>query len=499
MDAVKLIKPSLFLIATYIAVSTTGVIPLVSYFVLLYLALLSSSYVYKLTEPHKKIVFILSTAAIATYGLLLRYIDKIELWGDETNVIRIANLPFGDIARSVATSHVAVPPLDYWNMWVWKYVVSLIETPEVAFRLPYMAYHIAAAVCFALIFTKVGNKLVPVVAFLVYFFNPLLFLYSLEVRYYALTALGSTLILFLHINNVLFELRFLPLLLLLGLNSVFLYLLLIPFAFFYVLKNPKHLIPVGFFAISFFIIYPLLLVSPQIERSKTLGLIIIAFKQLITLQLPQTFHVGFFVLAVVIAVISKSWFQQKLSILVSIIFSVIAISSLAYYKGYFDFFVRHYLFIVPLIIYFLLIPLKSLSNRYRAIYLLLLLSIFVFPWINYDLNSLKQGNLYSKSPLGVREIYRTTIDNEAALIIAPNERSVLSPPVYDFYTSNIIWYSTYYPSVEMLRVKSTDEICALLEKGQRVVVVNVIGPTACNASPYYRAFESRGLHIIVPI
>lgn len=188
-------------------------------------------------HKERRVLFSFGYIAVCTYIFFFRYINNLELWVDEIQVIRFGQLPLGSIARTVLTEHVAVPPLDYWNMWIWQHIASVVPVAyaEFAYRMPYTGVHAATALIFAALGRKMtaawgwGGAFMMAIGFFLYFFNPLPFMYSYEIRFYAMTLLGAAVVLMLYFQKRLYAAASEPLVLLFCLNSVYQFIILVPF------------------------------------------------------------------------------------------------------------------------------------------------------------------------------------------------------------------------------------------------------------------------------
>lgn len=131
------------------------------------------------------------------YASLFTQINAIELWADEFWVIDIALVNFEYILPKSATEHVLAPPVDYWNLHFWILFLNSLNIPQTAFnlRVPYMVYHFLAATLFSILISKhLGSEnrrsselLYQFLYFMFYFFNPIFFYFSIEVRFYSLS------------------------------------------------------------------------------------------------------------------------------------------------------------------------------------------------------------------------------------------------------------------------------------------------------------------------
>jgi mannosyltransferase len=112
----------------------------------------------------------------------------VSLWGDESWAATLAVKPWLDIIRIVA--HDTSPPLYYLCLHAW---MRFFGTSEIAIRSLSFLFFLGTAFTVFLIGKRLWDKKTAILATLLTFTNPFLFIYAFEGRMYALLALTSTL------------------------------------------------------------------------------------------------------------------------------------------------------------------------------------------------------------------------------------------------------------------------------------------------------------------
>ncbi|GEM_PF-755575 len=393
------------------------------------------------------------------YAVLFPFINSFELWVDEIEVIRFARLPLADIAQAVITKHVAVPPLDYWNMWVWNKVVVLLPVHvwEYAYRVPYMFIHSLAAVvlgltCWELVKAPPRLRMLTVLCgFLLYFFNPLLLAYSYEVRFYAMTFLGAAVVAALYFRNRLFAVENLPLVLLFCLNSVYQFIILVPFVLYGAIERStrKNALLLGVvMTITALVILPFLYVPQPVEAIYANERIMDGLNWLSAFYFngPWKQYLAYaFVIALCLLGRKKPLFM-----LGACVFYVLVVVVLDAKYNYRYFGGKHFLFIMPfctLVVYELFSLSRSLLFRIAAI--LLVSAVFLYPFYGHIHKMYAKEFIVAKSPMGLKEVFGYAADNNIERIVV--EYGDTSTENIAYYQLAVSWYS------EIFRQQKVDE------------------------------------------
>jgi len=462
-----------------------------TFFTVMLLSSLSSLVPFSITK--KILIRILFSSAIflLVYGFFSSYIGNIELWGDEINVIRVAGYDFGSISKIASEFHIAVPPLDYWSMHFWSRVVTVFPVlyHEFLYRIPYMFMHALAAFIFALLVEKSARRdsnkqediLVFFLSFVSYLVNPILFLYSIEVRYYALAALGSLIPLYLFVNGKLYSLRYYPLLLLFCLNSVFQFLVLIPYGLYgLVLQSASRrrgiILLVSLFILLVFI-YPTLLIGPGVGKEEPGRLIFSAVHDFWLLQFGWGIQqIGAVAIFICLLTVRRSSLRFLFGVLP---FYMISIITIEYTKQYFDFHVRHFIIAIPVLLYLLFLPLVVTRGAIRHIAIIAIVILFTIPWTQKTNSLITSHKLFSKSLIGSKMLVDLSKKNDANIIFAPNTGRPLPDGVYAFFVESAQWYLDTYSSARIIHTQTSEEVCRLLQKNTHLLVYSLTGGVDC--------------------
>jgi hypothetical protein len=479
----------LFLFSSFMAVYWSSFYTIIFYFSLIVLAFYPLE-VLQFLKSHLPRIFLFSFFGTIIYLLFSPAIKNVELWGDEIGVIKTAHLQFKEIVSYVSTHHASVPPLDYWNLWFWKFIADFtpIDYAELVYRIPYMFFHGLAAIIFSLLIEKTITKdnLLPksisFIAFLTYFLNPILFFYSIEVRFYSLAALGSVITLYLFVENKLYQLKFLPLLLLFCLNSIFEFILFFPLLIYGLIKESSNrksiIISLISLVLMLLVIWPKLLIPQPVSAQQSLALVLSAFKKLVGLQFWTLYQIVTILIIIAMSLILNQ-LRRPFLLMAGFIFSyLIFITFTGLYKGYFDFHARHYLFILPFFLY-LLFPLSGLSLKQSLCLSILIFAIFTLPWANNIKEGLQEQSLFTKSLIGSKKIIKLAESKKLQIIVAPNIDNNLPEDVYRFNLESFFWYTQFYPSVKVISLDNFGEACRYFEQKNNSILLSVNGILKC--------------------
>jgi len=405
---------------------------------------------------------------VLVYACLYSAIAHTAFWGDELAIIQTV---FGSVfyAIYIASTHVMAPPMDYINLWIWNGMFSFLRSyipSEVYFRLPYMFLHLISSIFFSWICVLGWEKLedakknsilfdiVAVVSFAAYFFNPLLFWYSIEVKFYTPAGLGSLLCLLLFLRGDFAKLKYLPLLLFFSLISTFQYILVFPL-YIFSLKDRKLRTSAIVGILSFTVLWIIL-------RSHLNLLGIVDYNTMIT-QLSQAFtkFVWFQIsspilfVVVVVAVFLAFWKdEQKNAFRIGgiLILYMLTMSLVQYYIRYANFHYRHYVVFIPFFIYVLIYGALSGSVKKRLVVLMCTV-IVVIPWFIITLTTVQSTHLPTKVISSFESLYNSAANNNLSIIVVPGT---------DVFTNNTIrWYAQLYPSVNTIYTTEDQHACLM--------------------------------------
>lgn len=450
----------------------------------------------------KRIVAIIFLTSSVIYLFFFNKIASIELWGDEIGVLNLSELPFENISSNVFSRHASVPPLDYWNMHFFRYVVmsSPVQYQEFFYRVPYMFFHIMSTIFFVIIIHRflqdkpaykstLLKNIILFLAYLMYFFHPLLFVYSLEVRFYALAILGVMISFCLYFYKKLNNLYFLPLLLLFTLNSIFQFLIVIPIvSVAYCAKQvsfKNFLLYLSSFGSMALLIFVRLQEAPTISSDILEKKILDVLFQLLNINLMNN-AVALMFASIMLAAFYRKRAQVFFFILI-FIFQIASITLISYMKGYFDFHIRHYLFAVPTFLLLLFYSITVINNK-KLIFLFMIIFTFVgMSWLLNSVALLKSENGLTKSPAGAKEIVSLAKKNNQFLVYSSDYRilgiNTMEDPDFvsrsDFYLSSYIWYAQKY-NLEMKQATTLSDACAIFNENPSALRISIIPNEKCN-------------------
>lgn len=406
------------------------------------------------SREHRRMGFCILALAFVVYALFFVPINNLELWLDEIEVIRFGQLPLGAIAREVMTKHVVVPPLDYWHMWVWDKVAARVPvySMEFAYRVPYMLMHTTTATLLGmtlLLILRRGSRVISagvlVTGFLLYFLSPLPFIYSYEVRYYGFMLLGAALVIALYYRKKLFEPRLYPLLLLFCLNSVFHFIILLPFLVKGMVEtSTRHQakVLIGALFLMAVIVIPFLYV-PRLAISAG-----DAIPQSVLLLTTTYLDVWWKWVIVSASAILLILFRRKnamffmLTCLVYVLL-VIGLESIIQYP-YFG--ARHFIFLLPFgtVILYELATIHS-SWRFKLMWVGLIWVTFLLPFFAYIGNMYAGLWLMPKLPTGLKHVFAYATSHAIERVLV--EYGNTNKDDVEYYNMGISWYADHYPQV----------------------------------------------------
>lgn len=426
--------------------------------------------------------------ALGIYAVLFSKINNFELWVDEIAVINIAQLPLGNVARAAMTMHVAVPPLDYWNLWLWQHAVQLFPSSvrEFTYRIPYMTMHTTAAVMFGLLVWSLLKKearhwSIYLASFLAYFFHPILFLYSFEVRYYALMLLGVVVCWYMYVRQKNDRLGTVPLLWIFLLNSVFHMLFLLPFVlleFFNRTKRISFYVFVGGYLWLTWLIVPRLYYPSPDPAVRMVDRMHLALAQFLALQINywwQTAALIFLCCLVAIQVKRHRFISEVIWMLTVGFFIVEALNMRLNYR-YFSF--KQYIVFIPLLLVLFFSLLATVSSKMRKILLLVFTLIFVVPWSYGTIRTVTQGSLFSKDLIGAKDLFvlaQRTGKDAVYVIGSPQQREARA-----YNRISLDWYASLSPSVRLVADLPREKACVQASLSKTAMLYVLAGNTPCD-------------------
>ncbi len=389
------------------------------------------------------------------YVFHIKNILALELWSDEVISLNIAGQQFYKIAKEGLRIGM-FPPLHYWGLWFLQkaYVHLSPQTIEFWYRVPPMTYHVVAALVFSAIIGRIISRnrssrslilIIRWLAFFAYFFNPLLFSYSLEVRPYVEMALGAVVTMAAIETGTAYSLEFLPLLCLFFLTSFFYAIYFIPFALYDWIQNKKKLqvlisviVPVYLYAFVVpFIGKPISTTSLHFEL-KIAGALA-AMQQLLFPNLVQG--------AVFVAILISNRKNTRVQVVfLQTAILLIVISILAYITRYIVFFPRHYILIAPLLLYLLFGAVRYKSKVWTYLGTTCLCFIFIVPWMFKVEKMLQKQQFYPKETIGIKTALLKAIQKRSTSIALEVNDDKKDSHYWDnqYYNYVAVWYIERY-------------------------------------------------------
>ena len=447
---------------------------------------------------------VMSLISIATYTFLFPYINALELWVDEIQVIRFGQLPLSDIAKTVMREHVAVPPLDYWNMWFWNHLAQRapVSIMEFVYRIPYMIMHTLSAILIAFSFRNIfpkallfTDRLLIYLAFCLYFYNPWLLTYSYEVRFYGPMLLGGAVVLYLYYHDKLFEPEYAAIPLLFALNSVYQFIILSPFLLLSLIlptvRKRSITLRIGFLCMALLIL-PFLFIPasphglPATYRIRESLLYLYYFyfdtpwKQIIAAEL------------VVVAI----FFRRRSAYLIGV--SALMASAVALLNArmnYMFFGAKHFLFTLPFLSMAILeLYLIHRSTIFRWIVTSTLLAMFILPFFTHLEQTLKNETMAAKSPMGLKVLFQKSLLDKTDIMV---EYGDASEEDISYVKKAISLYSSTYRQIRVREYRFGDG-CDAQRKAQRSILY-IIPQTSMCADIWNSSVHIFGARVLFPL
>lgn len=446
---------------------------------------------YGLDSSRRLLTLICSVIAVSAYTLFFTRINNLELWVDEIQVIRYGQFPLRSIAQEVMAHHVAVPPLDYWNMWAWDKVVSLfpVSLSEGIYRLPYMVLHFFAALLLVYISTEIvinRSRLmtagISVFVFSLYFFNPLPFVYSYEVRFYSMLLLGVVVVLALYYKGKLFSYSYFPLILIFCLNSVYHFFILAPFLVKGIIdrstRKNSALLSCAVLVMGFMFVRLLYVPKPEagIYPAENIMNGLVWLNSFYFDALWKRVAAGLMLLLLVL-------YRRKNAVFLfaSVIFYLLVIIGLDMKYNYQYFGGKHFLFVIPFFTVMLIELIRTWKSAFARVCIIALISFMLLYPFATDTRNIYDGKLmFAKSPIGLKQVFQYATDNNIGTIIVDYGNA--SETDIQYYTLAISWYLDHYPKIKIIE-QANFYGCRRLEYTNAALLYSVYGIPDCKGIP----------------
>lgn len=428
---------------------------------------------YRFIINSNKFLFFLPLLSCCIYLVLAKSINSIELWGDEIHIVQIPTTNF----KNIISSQIAAPPLDIWNMWIWKNMTIGFprEWNEFVFRIPYMLFHIAASLVFMecirtfihsqkrnSIHWKVPEPYLLTFAYLLYFFNPLLILYSIETRYYIFSALATTILLLLVLKNKLYDLTHLPLLLLFNINSILQWVVNMICLFFFFGHKTQKKIERRIVILSHLLLFCILWKTILLPKWAVPTLYAPSFNPSDGLYLIWSYLIHlFFQAPLAAAAIGFILFRLKYiraenrSNFVFFLFysSLLIFLFITQYTGYPFFASRHLVILSPLILFLVTTQLLLSLNAGKILVVPGIIGCIIYGW--FSIQPIRNQHLYSKDLKGYKYVIVQAKQNKSDIIILNNTN--IPEGLYGYYVESFLWYLSVYPEVHKIVPQTENE------------------------------------------
>lgn len=412
--------------------------------------------------------------AIAYFAVHIPQILRLEIWNDEILSLTVASGSFHTVSLNAFIKGF-LPPFHYWELWFWQHLVvgSPPQLTEVIYRLPYMVYHAAGAMVFSFAVMQMaktsirGNPRVltmflRLTVFLLFFLNPFLLRYALEIRPYAFVSFATALLLLLWVNDKLLAWEFIPFHLMSFFHSFLYVLIYLPFA----MSSYRGMTKKNIAYIS--AMFSVLLVcftfsSGFMQKTSSTGSINMILRALTNLRLfmiPSFTSLMVILLSCLLAW-RKKWWHVAMG---ALIFSLASMLVLAYLTRYIAFSLRHMIFIVPICLYILSVPLVSMKHWLsRFCGGILLIGVFIIPWMLSLEHSFQTQSFNNRITLGVKPAMEAAGKTGKPLIVNADSHNA-----YNIYYI-VNWYASRY-TIRQQVSSSPEDTCQLLSTSSYILL-----------------------------
>jgi hypothetical protein len=423
----------------------------------------------QLSLKKDKAILILLLSSLLIFAFTAPSINTIDLWGDESNIVQLAKQDIRTLTHAALREHTMAPPMSYWIMWGWNKILSITPSVyiEIISRIPFMGMHLAASLLFfatcRIVLTASAIKFAKnasIIAFFTFFLCPLLLTYSaIEIKFYALAVLGSVFILYAFATNKLTSVGILPLHMIFYLSSFFHYILVFPYLFYNIFSQKNKTSILMLIACSLIIFALMLIVgySPPSGIPFAKNALVVFIKGLKEFLIFTFIH-PFQLVLVMVLFLRMLFTSFAWTTVISLLFSFATIFLLQMTYHYSDFGARHFIFILPTIIFLLFQGAFIVSKKLQPYYLIAVFLLFTLPWGMRSFAFIKTPLLIPKDTLGLKQVFRRA-EKEKRPILLHIPQSFITRPEHDFYLTNISYYKTLYPSVKIQTVISHSILC----------------------------------------
>ena len=438
--------------------------------VILYISTFLSLVYSGLLKGTSRLFLICSFCSLTVFLMAFPAINNIELWADEVFVIKYADALLNPSHYSTYHKFGGLTPLEQLTVYLWQSTVHNIskEYMEFTYRIPPMIFHSLAAFFFTLGIAYLLKFHLPpirkkhwallILCFSLFFFNPLLFIYSMELRNYSFSILGVCVLIVVFLKNKVSTAAAIPTLLLPGLNFIFHFFILIPTVLISCFQNKRlvfhHIlllvlivfyfkqvidyskIPSWYYANSNYMsidihhgIYLLKEYITKIFGTEKLSIIMIL--------------TSLFIMYHVRTIIHKSTFM-KLAIL--LIISLVSITATGLLIKYPFFTTRHFIIATPLVLMIILYPLILINNKSLHWSIIVMLGCLVL-WIYSDIQMLATGKPFNKSLMGTKLVLSIAEKEDRKIIFNAGDLPI---DLRNYYIMSFNWYKNNYPSINII-------------------------------------------------
>jgi len=304
-------------------------------------------------------------------------------------------------------------------------------------------------------------KRVPILitGYLLYFYNPLLLVYSYEVRFYGLLFLGGVIVAALFYKGKLFSPSYFPLVLLFCLNSVLHTLILVPlFVYGIWVRSTRKLALTLLCALAVLsaVVVPNLYIPNALPEIHSSERIIEGLSLLKDLYLDT----GWKFWAMVTSIIILSIFRRKnaLLLVVASVFYIVVLSVFNNIYNYRYFGAKHFIIILPLCTFALLELFAVTRNfMFRMGVGCVIAIVFLYPFYGHVRAIQDNKLLVSKDPLGLKYIFQYALEKNVQKIVVNYGDATYEEVEYN--QISVDWYTQHYTMIEL--IESHRKVCEI--------------------------------------
>ncbi len=412
-----------------------------------------------------RIVILYQIIISILYFIFHRYqILSLELWSDEIFSLKISGNAFQEIAKNALTQSV-IPPYHYWELWFWKILVASnsVDQIEFLYRVPSMVYHTISAIIFASyisskssINSRVWRNTLNCLAFLSFYFNPLLFPFALEVRPYAAMVMGSVISLIALDTGEFKANRYIPVQLALFNLSFFYAISWIPIGVYLSILKNKRIFAV--YVISLAILYisfaPYIRMPDQTTQDVVLFAINRSIHTVLSVFISNHFSLVILLISCVYILHARAKYLLLLQVFSVWIFSII----LGYMIQYSAFAPRHLILSFPILLYFLFFPLFSMKIRSYQIFLICIGIFFTLPWMQKTEAMISNRQFAPKISIGIKDAISKAQKQHKGIALDVVSVTINDPLYFTYkymeYVS--LWYLAQHDINPLIRMNASE-------------------------------------------